>query len=448
MATSASNDYLALFQAVHSSKYLLRAVSIRSYKRLHSLDFVGSICKAVLEISAPYCLKDICRELRRSYSIEELRPLCEIIEDKMKCLTVPYMDERAYLDALYEIGCLSKQDLHHLKAQSFEKEYDTNIANKEPNTIYPNNVEIIQSSFNEINSVKEQYKDDYQRIRMKLISEKKESIDNLHRLAPKFQYSLSDDQIKNIKRTIKEANIKSPMDLFMFIRSIPIVPKLKVDNDCKKIAQCSPLLSILENIRLGDKGQTIGKADPVESQRIHCYFYYRLEIKQLVLQALREVHEYWRYINENDLGQTICDNCKSSIIENERIPVWAQGIIAGMQGDFIVSVHLLIPQIERYLVLKAESICGSLLNLSREDHQDEVGFSKALECLKLHFKEDLYNDFRFFFNMGDDVNLRNNVAHGIISPQEIIVQGPYCLWIAIKLFFSEEEIFLSEDVNV
>ena len=81
--------------------------------------------------------------------------------------------------------------------------------------------------------------------------------------------------------------------------------------------------------------------------------------------------------------------------------------------------------------------------MHRDDHQDEPGLSKVLECLKFYFKEDIYNDLRYFLNTGADVNLRNNIAHGLCTIQHFINHGAYLWWLALKMYFCEDEIFRS-----
>ena len=48
--------------------------------------------------------------------------------------------------------------------------------------------------------------------------------------------------------------------------------------------------------------------------------------------------------------------------------------------------------------------------------------------------------------MGADVNLRNNVAHGLRTQYQFEEHGPYLWWLALKMFFCEEEL-LSDDIE-
>ena len=114
--------------------------------------------------------------------------------------------------------------------------------------------------------------------------------------------------------------------------------------------------------------------------------------------------------------------------------------MAAIKDDFLAAVHLLTPQIERYLVKAAERYCGSLKSYERADHQDEGGLMKALTCLKPHLEECLYEELYFYLLNGADTNLRSNVAHGLWPANRVVEEGPYLFWLALKLCFREREI--------
>lgn len=442
MAESASLDYLQLYTSLRHPWFLLRSVTVRSYKYLHKLSFVKELCEAVSVAIFPRWMKQVCVELRKSYTVAELNPLSEIIKRKIKSFEGSHRDgERAYIESLYELGVLTKSQMHYHVAISFEKEYDNNILNKEPITIYTNNVGVIQNAYNEICLIKQEHPEDEKRIREKVIFERKDFNEKLLKYGPRIPYSIPQEQISCINELVQKADIQSVTDALLFFRSIPFPLKSQIDDACLRTAKQNPMSAYFGGERCGDQGQTLGKTAPDQFQRIDVYMRARLKYSYLIGNVLNKAIKGWESINEDELGQEICDTCKSSLLETNRIPIWARGIVSGLQGDCIVSVHLLIPQMERYLVRKAESLYGDQLALDNSDHQDEAGLSKALNLLRPNFKEDLFNDFWYFLNDASDVNLRNRVAHGLITGDEIIRYAPYCLWLAVKMFYCEEEIF-------
>jgi hypothetical protein len=145
-------------------------------------------------------------------------------------------------------------------------------------------------------------------------------------------------------------------------------------------------------------------------------------------------------LNEEALGNGLMETCNTSYIEESRKVLWAKGVVEGCRGDMITASHILMPQIERALVVKAQQYCGDLTNYEREYH-DQIALERALTALKPHLKGVLYDELRFFLNHGSDVNFRNQIAHGLMDPEIILEQGVYLWWLAIKMIFCEKEIF-------
>lgn len=442
MAASASDDYLLLYSICHSPWFLLRSVTVRAYTPLKSDKFISDICDKLYQIVYPGWVLEICKELKRLYSTKELAPISSFLSNKVSLIqnTSHRSDERSYIDALKEIGYITVQEQHLKKALSYEAELDYINSNKESNTIYPNNVDIIQSAYREIVHIKSLYPSECERIKSKLIKEQQEFSRNLQKYGAKTKITLENDFIAMVDKKIKDANISEPLKVFGFLRGLPFISKVAIEKYCTNSCNQAPFLSMFGSARLGEHGQIIGIASPEEGLYISAYRYYRLKWRYIIEKAILEVIESPKF-DENEICQALCEHCTASYIQPYQVLFWVKGLMYGLKGDLISAVHILTPQIERVLVNKAESIWGDLSALHREDHQDEPGLSKALECLKPYFKEDLYNDLRFFLNAGADINLRNCVAHGLWSPQQFMDHGAYLWWIALKLYFCEDEIF-------
>lgn len=439
LAVSASEEYLKLYEELSSPWFLLRAVSVRSYKPTKSETFIEEVCRLLKKRIFPGWMVDLCNELRKSYSTSELSELSQLLEAKSKVIDDPKHrhEERLLIDALSVTGAISKVEAHFRKALSNESEVDYVNANKEPNTVYPNNVQIIQDAYNEIYEVRASYPEDFKRIELKLLQERQDFERNLELYGVRMNYSLSDDFMDTADKMIESANIKDAANAIGFLRGLPFITKVAVDTFCQKSAEAAPMMSMFGNERIGSRGLTSGTAKSDDAARIEAYQHYRMKWKYIIRGTLSKIEN----LNEKEIGQALCDCCKASYIKPEQVLFWARGLVSGLKGNFITAVHILTPQMERALVHKAESIYGNLSALNREEHQDAAGLSKALEKLKPHFKEDIYNDLKYFLNMGADVNLRNNVAHGLWNMNHFEEHGPYLWWLALKMFFCEEEMF-------
>ena len=441
LAESASEEYLKLYEELSSPWFLLRAISVRSYKPTKSETFIEEVCRLLRKRTFPGWMVDICNELRKSYTTDELS---DLLEEKSEVIADPKHrhEERFLIDALCVIGAISKNEAHFRKALSNESEVDYVNANKETNTIYPNNVQIIQDAYKEIYEVRTSYPEDFKRIELKLLQERQDFERNLELYGVRMSYSLSDDFMDTADKMIESANIKDAANAIVFLSGMPFITKDAVDTYCKKSTEAAPMMSMFGSERIGSRGLTEGTSNYDDAARIEAYQHYRMKWKYIIRGTLSKIEN----LNEKEVGQALCDCRKASYIKPEQVLFWARGLVSGLKGDFIAAVHILSPQIERSLVHKAESIYGDLSALKREEHQDAAGLSKALEKLKPHFKEDVYNDLKYFLNMGADVNLRNNVAHGLWNMNHFEEHGPYLWWLALKMFFCEEEIFVN-DVN-
>jgi len=106
---------------------------------------------------------------------------------------------------------------------------------------------------------------------------------------------------------------------------------------------------------------------------------------------------------------------KSPIFEEERKEIIIKGIESYLKGDFISSLHLLIPQIEAAIRNLAEKIGVPILKPSRTGGffyrtLDELLREKGIIQV---FSEDMCLYFRVLFTDPRGWNLRNNVCHGI-----------------------------------
>ena len=441
-ANSASYDYLSLYLECKEPKYLLRSVMVRAYPQLRSKKYIEDVCQALSRNIYPSWMKRICIEMRRLYSKDDLFPIYEFISEQLVLFdNLHRNDERDCLDAIKELGYMDNIELHKKKALSFEAELDYLNTQKEPNVIYPNNVDIIQNAYNEIYKVKGYFKEEYERIKMKLMKEQQQFINELQQCAPTFKYELPSEFVSDVNSYIDSISIKSSIDVVNQLRQIPFVSKTTIEKCCSNRVEQSIIYSMFGGANIGSKGQIIGTATPEDAVRIDVYRTIRLKFNFIVNSLLYRSTQVYKELDETLLWNIIFENCKTQYIEVSHVQLWISSFILALKGDYIAAVHILIPQIERYLVNKAESIYGNLSALQNESHQDEAGLSKALELLKEDFKEDLYNDLRYFLTMGADINMRNNVAHGLWTPEEIYRNAPYCIWLAVKMYFCEDEMF-------
>jgi hypothetical protein len=120
-----------------------------------------------------------------------------------------------------------------------------------------------------------------------------------------------------------------------------------------------------------------------------------------------------------------------------REKIFAIGLYAGLTGDFLIALHLLIPQLEnslRYLLTQRGIITSMLTD---ELVQDEYPLTTIIYFtdLKEILGEDLTFDLQGVLVDRFGFNLRNRVAHGLINFDEFFLssEASYLWWIALRL---------------
>lgn len=135
-----------------------------------------------------------------------------------------------------------------------------------------------------------------------------------------------------------------------------------------------------------------------------------------------------------DYIQSICLN--SSIVPRDRAIIWAEGLYFGFEENFLVSTHLLIPQVEHLIrvILKQNDIKTTVLEPN--GIEIEKGLSTLIEepILEEILDKNLVYELKFLLTKAIGYNLRNNVAHGLSSRNVFnSIQAVYLWWFILRL---------------
>ncbi len=132
-------------------------------------------------------------------------------------------------------------------------------------------------------------------------------------------------------------------------------------------------------------------------------------------------------VRETDLLPLILHN---PIVPQGREGIARRGLHAGLMGDFVVSTHLLIPQLEagiRSLLNRNGVITTSL---SQEGIQEEIDLGRLLakpELIEI-LGEEIVFDLRGLLVERYGGNLRNRMAHGLMDTDEFFSPNAVYLW--------------------
>jgi hypothetical protein len=139
--------------------------------------------------------------------------------------------------------------------------------------------------------------------------------------------------------------------------------------------------------------------------------------------------------------EILADHCPSFddlaflVERNPFVPPGHEGILlrglhAGFHGDFIVSAHLLTPQIENSIryVLEGHGVDVSNFNSDGTQPVKILGALLDLPETTKYFGEDLVFEFRGCLIEKTGFDLRNRVAHGFVNDVECLSEGPILSW--------------------
>jgi hypothetical protein len=160
---------------------------------------------------------------------------------------------------------------------------------------------------------------------------------------------------------------------------------------------------------------------------------------QALLEPARQQILSEHYVRLDDFLPLLTNN---PLVRPGRELIIARGLHSGLQGDFLTAVHLLIPQLEdsiRYLLSHLGIITSGL---DDDGIQEEYNLNRMLttsqlrEPLERVLGEDLVFDLRGLLVERFGANLRNDMAHGLISHDAFYSTAAYYLWWLTLHFYS------------
>lgn len=120
--------------------------------------------------------------------------------------------------------------------------------------------------------------------------------------------------------------------------------------------------------------------------------------------------------------------------------LFARGLHAGLTGDFVVAMHLSLPQVEnslRHMLAQRGVVVTKLV----DGIEDVVFLHELLDArgtyrplLEEMFGEDTIFDLEGLLVRRFGANLRNRSAHGLMDYEQIqSVEGIYSWWLVLRL---------------
>lgn len=287
------------------------------------------------------------------------------------------------------------------------------------------------------------------------IGGQKTRIDELHRRMIEIQKGVSNEMkaisheidisemVERYRSHISGRKLHDALFEFCVMASPPNVERLgkRVDELVKNY----PLQYLINKDIVNEKGKVIGKRpsmmtdDPEEVAKAkiaEMYSQAQFE-RSLIVQGLIEPVRHQINIEHRVQIRDFISIVQSSpFVPQGRELIFAKGLYAGVIEEYLDAIHLLMPQVENSIrhILEQKGVTVSKFN--DEGIQDEKSQNELLYCDKVEeiFGQDLSFDLRGLLVERTGANLRNRVAHGLISLNGFYsIEVSYFWWLTLRL---------------
>ena len=259
-----------------------------------------------------------------------------------------------------------------------------------------------------------------------------------------FEIDIS-DEVKRAKELVKG---KSILDALFSLASTDLFIKVtKLKEHVKESAKHFPAQFIFATSMVNDQGRTVGdrpsgsssKEEEVEraiqAEMTRTAIMHQTHFAQSCVEPARHQINLEHNVRVKDFLNIVSE---SPFVPIDRELIYARGLHAGIQGDFLPSTHLLIPQIEyslRYVLTQRGIV---VTNLDSEGLQEEPSlntiFTRHKEPLVGIFNEEIIFYLQALLVERFGANLRNDVSHGLLNHNQFYsLIGSYLWWITLHL---------------
>jgi hypothetical protein len=211
--------------------------------------------------------------------------------------------------------------------------------------------------------------------------------------------------------------------------------------------QTFSLRRLFASTHLSSDGRVVAKVPPIDvsdhsSTKYQSVLWaemlthYRVEVQvavhAIILPAL-EIILLEHRITESELVELAY---ASSAVPQGRELLFARGLLAGFDRDFATAIHVLAPQVEHLMRwhLKAAGIRTTTLDADGIETENGLSTLMALPETSKMFGEDLAFEIKAIFCEPLAGNLRNEIAHGLLSfPECTSVWSVYAWWLVLRM---------------
>ena len=251
------------------------------------------------------------------------------------------------------------------------------------------------------------------------------------------------DLVKDLINKVKGKPLREALFEFVFMVGSPRVNELR--EQVKEEAKKNPIHHLVSAVTVNEKGKQIMRSVSMFSEDENereiairqnmfkqSFFHHNL-YTQCVIEPVRRQIKLDHNVRLHEFLQIVSNN---PFVPEGREYLYAQGLKAGMDGDFVVAAHLLIPQIEhtmRYILAQKDVITSGIdpYGVQKEYYLNTTLYKPEIkEC----FDENTLFDLQGLLVEPAGANLRNRMAHGLMSYDSFYSMHVTYLWhLVLKL---------------
>ena len=287
------------------------------------------------------------------------------------------------------------------------------------------------------------------------ISNTKEQQDQLHKTMLEYQEkSLGElgritsgtiDLTKQIESAIAIVKDKPlPDAIFALALFTSPVGKKSMERFVDEMAKKSPLLALITSNVVNSSGKVVakrdslldGSTDQIAEAREAEMFHWAQSEQSILGSVIDHTRRYLLTEHNPSVREILGITANNPFVPPGREAIFAQGLLAGLQGDYLTSLHLLIPQIEnsiRYHLNKNGIITSGL---NSDGIQEEFDLNKLLDMPETSkiFHEDLLFGLKGTLTSRYGRNFRNLLAHGLLDYNNFFsYDAAYVWWLILKI---------------
>lgn len=149
----------------------------------------------------------------------------------------------------------------------------------------------------------------------------------------------------------------------------------------------------------------------------------------LAVLRLEQTYTIWDF-------EALCS--RSPFVPPDRVDLVAEGLYAGYCGEMVHAIHVLVPQIENIVRVHLQEAGAVTTTTSPDGIVMENGMSNLVKLPQMLgvFGENLTFELTALFCDQNGPNLRNEVAHGLVSKEMCeSAAGVYAWWLAFSIMF-------------